>query len=51
MSSIQELSVGKRKIDNRSVLDCGRRSRGVEDMTDEKYVVYGDHLAGGVKWR
>ena len=35
----------KRKIDNSWYLIV------VEDMTDEKYDVFGDQLAGRVKWR
>ena len=45
MISIQELCLGKRKIGNSWYWVA------VEDMTDQKYDVLGDHLGGGVKWR
>lgn len=45
MSSIQELGVEKRKIGNSLYWIV------VKDMTDQKYDLIGDHLAGGVKWR
>ena len=45
MSSIQELCVGKKKMGNSCYLIVD------EDVTDETYEVFGDHLAGGVKWR
>ena len=45
MISIQELCLGKRKICNSWYWVV------VEEMTDQKYDVLGDHLAGGVKWR
>ena len=43
--SIQELCPGKRKIGNSWYWVV------VEDMTDQKYDVLGDHLAGRVEWR
>ena len=45
MISIQELCLGKRKIGNSWYWVA------VEDMTDQRYDVLGDHLGGGVKWR
>lgn len=55
------VEVAQRKVNGNELnswIVCGKKKIGnswyfivVEDMTDEKYDVFGNHLAGGVKWR